>query len=409
MLCVCVMAAGEGRRLGGGFSKPLFKICGATFVELAMNLARRFDRKPILVASPKRPEVVTYAGECRVVWQERPRGTGDAILLALKVMNESEEILTMCVDTVLIREETIGFLIERHRETGADATLLVMRPPGAHRYGVLKRDSRGRVVGIQEGGGVGGEVFAGVAVWRRRFLDEKLPHLSPDPRKGEILLTGVINEDAYVETIECGFEEGLGINDASDLAMAATLMRRRIVEEHLKNGVLIPAPDLVYIEHGVEIASGATIEPFSVIRRGVRIGKGCVVGPFSHLREGTVLEDGAEVGNFVECKKTHLGRGVKAKHLSYLGDGDIGDGTNIGAGTIFANWDGKKKHKTVVGKGAFIGSGSILVAPCFVGDGATTGAGAVLTQGKEVPTGDVWVGVPAKPLQKKRKEKRING
>ena len=406
---VVVLAAGEGKRLGGGFAKPLMRICGATFIEIAMNLARTLDEKPILIASPKRPEVVELAGECEVVWQERPGGTGEAAMLALQAAPDTDHLLTLCADIVLLEPETLQSLWEHHKEADADATLLVMRPRGAHRYGVIERDGRGRVVGICEGGGVGGEVFAGVAVWRASMLRERLPQVRPDPEKGEVYLTAVVGGGLSVETVECDFEEGVGVNEPWELAFAARVMRRRIVEEHLRRGVLIPAPDLVYIEHGVEIAEGALIEPFCVIRRGVRIGAGCVVGPFSHLRAGTVLEDGAEVGNFVECKKTRLGRRAKAKHLSYLGDGEVGEGANIGAGTIFANWDGRKKHRTVVGRGAFVGSGSVLVAPCRVGDGATTGAGAVLTRGKEVPDGDVWVGVPAKPLKKSREEREGSG
>ncbi|RKY16083.1 MAG: hypothetical protein DRP82_00055, partial [Planctomycetota bacterium] len=324
MLRACVLAAGEGTRLGGGFAKPLTKICGATFIEIVMRLARQFDEKPLLVASPKRPEVADAAGECQVVWQQKPGGTGEAVLLALNAAPDATHLLTLCADAVLLRTQTIQALIKRHRETEPDATLLLMRPPGRHRYGVVRRDNCGRIVGIQEGGGTGGEVFAGVAVWNCDFLRRRLPKVKPDKEKGEIHLTAVVDGDGRFEDVECAYEEGLGVNDASDLAAATAIMRRRIIAQHLNNGVLIPAPDLVYIEDGVEIAPQALIEPFCVIRRGVRIGAGCVVGPFSHLRAGTVLEDGAEVGNFVECKKTRLGRRAKAKHLSYLGDGDVG-------------------------------------------------------------------------------------
>ena len=409
MVRVCVLAAGEGTRLGGGFAKPLTKICGVTFIEIVMRLARHFDEKPLLVASPKRPEVADAAGDCQVVWQQNPGGTGEAVLLALNAAPDATQLLTLCADAVLLRKQTLQALVEHHKETEPDATLLLMRPPGKHRYGVIRRDGRGRIVGIEEGGGIGGEVFAGVAVWDCDFLRRTLPNVRPDAKKGEVYLTAVVDGNGRFEGVECAYEEGLGVNDAGDLAAATAIMRRRIVAQHLKNGVLIPAPDLVYIEDGVEIAPQALIEPFCVIRRGVKIGAGCVVGPFSHLRAGTVLEDGAEVGNFVECKKTRLGRRAKAKHLSYLGDGDVGEGANIGAGTIFANWDGREKHRTVVGKGAFVGSGSVLVAPCKVGDGATTGAGAVVTRGKEVPAGGVWVGVPAKPLKNSREENRGSG
>ena len=136
-----------------------------------------------------------------------------------------------------------------------------------------------------------------------------------------------------------------------------------------------------------------------MIRSGVRIGAGCEVGPFTQLRAGTVLEDGAEIGNFTECKKSRIGAHAKAKHLAYLGDATIGAGTNIGAGTIFANYDGVEKHPSIVGRRAFIGSGTIVVAPNRIGDGATTGAGAVVKKNSNVPAREVWVGVPAHKLE----------
>ena len=148
---------------------------------------------------------------------------------------------------------------------------------------------------------------------------------------------------------------------------------------------------------------GTVIFPCTVIRGGVRVGAGCEVGPFTHLREGTVLEDGAQVGNFTECKKSTIGEGSKAKHLSYLGDTVVGKGANIGAGTIFANYDGKTKHQTIVGDGAFVGSGTTVVAPNEIGAGAITGAGAVITRSAKVGDGEVWGGVPARKLENTHK------
>jgi len=138
-----------------------------------------------------------------------------------------------------------------------------------------------------------------------------------------------------------------------------------------------------------------------VIRGGVKIGKGCVVGPFTQLRPGTVLEDGAEVGNFTECKNSRVGAHAKAKHLAYIGDATIGERTNVGAGTIFANYDGRAKHASIVGARAFLGSGTVIVAPNRIGDGATTGAGAVVKKNSNIPAGEVWVGIPARRLERK--------
>ncbi len=178
-------------------------------------------------------------------------------------------------------------------------------------------------------------------------------------------------------------------------------MRARILARHQRNGVEIADPDTTFVDHDVAIGAGTRIQPFSVIRSGVRIGRHCEVGPFSHLRNGAVLEDGAEVGNFVEVKNSRLGERVKAKHLTYLGDATIGAATNVGAGTITANYDGKEKHATRIGSRAFIGSGTVLVAPVVIGDGATTGAGAVVTRNRDVAAGEVVVGVPARPIVKR--------
>jgi bifunctional UDP-N-acetylglucosamine pyrophosphorylase/glucosamine-1-phosphate N-acetyltransferase len=175
-------------------------------------------------------------------------------------------------------------------------------------------------------------------------------------------------------------------------------VQEQILLGHLANGVYIEDPATTYIDHGVEIGTGTHILPCTVIRKGVTVGKGCEVGPFTHLRVGTVLEDGAEVGNFTEAKKARVGSGTKAKHLTYLGDTKIGPRTNIGCGTITANYDGQLKHRTTIGARASIGSGSVLVAPVAIGDGATTGAGAVVTAGRDVEDGATVVGVPARPL-----------
>ena len=155
-----------------------------------------------------------------------------------------------------------------------------------------------------------------------------------------------------------------------------------------------------FVDRNVTIGRGTRVLPSTMIERDVAIGEGCEVGPFSHVRPGTVLEDGAEIGNFVETKKAHVGRHTKAKHLTYLGDAVIGANTNIGCGTITANYDGKNKHVTVIGDGVHIGSGTVLVAPVRVGKGATTGAGAIVTAGHDVAPGDTVIGVPARSLRK---------
>jgi bifunctional UDP-N-acetylglucosamine pyrophosphorylase/glucosamine-1-phosphate N-acetyltransferase len=197
-------------------------------------------------------------------------------------------------------------------------------------------------------------------------------------------------------------EEALGFNTATDLLDCRQRMRRRILARHQAAGVEIEDPASAFIDHDVTIGPRTRILPFTVIRAGVAIGPGCEVGPFTHLRAGATLEEGAEVGNFVEVKASRLGAHVKAKHLTYLGDATIGAGTNVGAGTITANYDGKAKHATTVGAKAFLGSGTVLIAPVTLGDGAITGAGAVVTRGQQVPAGATVVGVPARVVRPKQ-------
>jgi bifunctional UDP-N-acetylglucosamine pyrophosphorylase/glucosamine-1-phosphate N-acetyltransferase len=191
------------------------------------------------------------------------------------------------------------------------------------------------------------------------------------------------------------------VNTFGELAEAAERMRHRILGSLMADGVEIRDPRTTWIDRGVTIGRGTRVLPCTVIERDVEIAEGCEVGPFSHVRPGTVLEAGAEIGNFVETKKARVGRHTKAKHLTYLGDAVIGANTNIGCGTITANYDGRKKHVTVIADDVHIGSGTVLVAPVLVGKGATTGAGAIVTAGRNVEPGDVVVGVPARSLTKR--------
>jgi bifunctional UDP-N-acetylglucosamine pyrophosphorylase/glucosamine-1-phosphate N-acetyltransferase len=221
------------------------------------------------------------------------------------------------------------------------------------------------------------------------YLTKAISHLAQQP--------GAKIQAVRVEEVA----EALGINSRMELARAIGIIRHRIVEAHLHNGVTIEDPQTTFIEHGVSIGVDTTVHPYSVIETGVAIGKRCSIGPFARLRSGTAIDDETRVGNFAELVRAKIGSRVRINHVAYLGDATVEDDVNIGAGTITANYDGREKHATHIGKHAFIGSDTVLVAPVKVGPGAVTGAGSVVTRAHDVPAKAVVVGVPARPIQRR--------
>ena len=249
------------------------------------------------------------------------------------------------------------------------------------------------------------EVNVGVYCFRTKVLFKALDKVKPDNKKGEYYLTDTISILAD-EGLKVGsmptrdHDEFLGINSRIDMVKAQDIIRFRIMERLMSQGVTIVDPTTTYIENDVKIGPDTIIYPMTVIEHDVTIGKGCEVGPFARIRPGTKLKSNAHIGNFVEVVRSKVGEGSKAKHLTYLGDVTIGRKVNIGAGTIVANYDGKNKNKTQVKDRAFIGSGTILIAPVKIGKDAITGAGAVVTRNRNVPDKTVVVGVPARVLKK---------
>ena len=322
-------------------------------------------------------------------------------------------------DMPLLSRASLVELCAARARGGARAAAMTAIPERARGFGRIRREN-GRFRGVVEERDASPdelgipEVNVGVYAFARADLERLLPRLSADNAQGELYLTDVLamilEDGGDVATVTLEDErEAIGINTLEHLSEARRALQERILLAHLAAGVFIEDPATTYVDHGVEIGPGTRILPCTVIRSGVRIGRDCEVGPFTHLRVGTRLEDGAEVGNFTEAKQALVGRGTKAKHLTYLGDVEIGAGANIGAGTIVANYDGQHKHRTTVGDRAFVGSGSVLIAPCRVGDGALTGGGAVVTRNTEIPPGEAWVGVPARPLKRQGTRERPDG
>ena len=415
-VCAVILAAGKGSRMRSDLPKVLHEVGGRTMLaHLLDTLKEAKVSSSVVVVGSSAAQVRRGAkgNGIRFALQKPQHGTGHAVLCARKALSGFRGILLVLPgDAPLVRAETLKALVLTC-QGGAACAVLTLDLERPHGYGRIVRDGAGQVMGIVEEANLTPdqkgirEVNSAIYAFQAEAL---WPALQAVPwskaRKGrEIYLTDVLavlhRQGKRVEGLKATDpDEAVGINTPAELAYANAVLRRRALEAYLEAGVRIEDPATTYIESGVAIGSGTLIHPFCVIRSGVRIGRGCEVGPFAHLREGTVLADGAEIGDFVETKKAAIGRHSKAKHLAYLGDVTIGAGVNIGAGTIVANYDGRAKHHTVVKDGAFIGSGSVLVAPVTVGKGATTGAGAVVTRGCDVPDGAVVVGVPARRLKK---------
>jgi bifunctional UDP-N-acetylglucosamine pyrophosphorylase/glucosamine-1-phosphate N-acetyltransferase len=433
-----LLAAGKGKRLKSETPKVLHPICGrpALWHVMQAGLAAKPTKVIVVVghgADDVRAEVASWKISPRPVFVEQRRqlGTGHATGVAEQAVGRADDVLVMGGDFDPVTGDDVKRLVASHRRSNAAATIAstVLDEPGG--YGrVVRRGSR--LVEIVEDVDATPEIRAIREVsivlfaFRRRELFAALPLLDRKNRQREYYLNRVIphmleaGQKVNVVSVDTG--GAMGLNSRAGLAAVEAVVRERINARHMANGVTFVDPGATYVDVDVEIGAdsviypntflergsrigaacgigpsvamaGSTIGDGSVVRfsvlEGARVGEGCEVGPFARLREGAVLEDGAQVGNFVEVKATTLGRGAKAKHLTYLGDAEIGERANIGAGTVTVNYDGYVKHTTRVGSGARIGSDTMLVAPVTIGRDATTGAGSVIT--KDVPDGALGV------------------
>jgi bifunctional UDP-N-acetylglucosamine pyrophosphorylase/glucosamine-1-phosphate N-acetyltransferase len=297
------------------------------------------------------------------------------------------------------------------RHAKASATVLTATIENPHGYGRIVRSGTGGIKAIREEKDASHtedqikEINVGVYCFNSKDLFETIKKVKLNPRKKEFYLTDVIElllaHGKNVGTFTTKDATGaFGINTREDLAQAQVIIRYRIQAKHMSSGVTIIDPLTTFIEAGVTIGRDTLLYPMTVIHTDVRIGKNCSIGPMAHIRPGTWIDDGVEIGNFTEVSRTRIGRGVFQKHFSFLGDAVIGQGANIGAGVVTANFDGVNKNKTFIGPQAFIGSDAILVAPNKIGARAVIGAGSVLPKGKNIPAGMVAVGIPARVIKK---------
>ncbi|HYI13403.1 MAG TPA: bifunctional UDP-N-acetylglucosamine diphosphorylase/glucosamine-1-phosphate N-acetyltransferase GlmU [Thermoanaerobaculia bacterium] len=431
---VIILAAGLGTRMKSATIKILHEAGGRPIIDYVLDLASDLSpTPPVMIVGYQRDAVQQAIGpRARYAVQEQQLGTGHAVLQAATILEAegaaNKRVLILSGDVPLTRPETLRRLLDEHDRDGNALTLLTMKLDHPAMYGRIVRDENGSVVRIVEAKDASDdekridEVNAGIYVFNSEHLFDNLRNLKPENAQKEYYLTDLLavirNGGHRVGAVVADDPiEALGVNSRGELAQVESEIQRRVVEKLMREGVTFRNPSTVVIDSSVTIGADTVVYPFVTLEGTTRIGEGCViepgvhlvnvtvgddvhlktgtvaedaiieeeatVGPYAHLRPGTQLGRRVKVGNFVETKKAVFGEGSKASHLSYIGDAEIGADVNIGAGTITCNYDGKKKHKTILEDGVFIGSDSQLVAPVRVGKGAYVGAGSTIT--KDVP------------------------
>ncbi len=409
-LAAVVMAAGIGTRMKSAVPKHLHPVLGRRLVDWVVDAARGAGvERLVVVASPQTSDLLEGV---EVAVQEEPRGTGDAVRCAGAALEGFDgDVLVLNGDVPALRSETIRALVETHRAAGAAATVLSFEPADAGAYGRIVRDANGQLARIVEAADASpeelalGEVNSGIYVFRAAKLWPALERLDAHNAQGELYVTdtlGLLVADGETCAVQLADEplEAEGVNTRVELAAAAAFLRDRINEEHMLAGVTIVDPATTWIETGVEIEPDVVLHPFTVIRGGVRIEGGAEIGPFAYVRAVSVIGEGAKIGTFVEVKNVALGAGAKIPHLSYIGDAEVGEGTNVAAGNITANFPhvpDEPKGRTRIGRNVRTGVDTVFDAPVEVGDDVWIAAGSVITD--DVPPGSL-AGFPPRQTTK---------
>lgn len=452
-VCAIILAAGKGVRMKSSLAKVLHPLLGRPLVAWPVAAAREAGvARMAVVVGHQGDEVANAVGGEGISFalQAEQKGTADAVKKAAPALSGfSGTALILCGDVPLLRGETLMALLSAHRENKALATVLTARVADATGYGRVFRDAAGSPLRIVEEKDANAsekalrEINTGTYAVELPWLWEALEGVGSDNAQGEFYLTDIIALAAKAGRAAlftlADPDEALGINSREQLSEAATALRRRINRKWMAEGVTLEDPASAWIEPSVELSADVVVGPNCRLEGRTRISAGCRIdtgavikdsvlgenvhikpycvlneavmaagsdaGPFAHLRPGAELMEGARVGNFVEIKKARLGKGAKANHLTYLGDAEIGEKTNVGAGTITCNYDGVNKFRTTIGKRSFIGSNTALVAPVTVGDDATVAAGSIITQ--DVPDGALGVGRTRQRNIEGWKERRV--
>jgi bifunctional UDP-N-acetylglucosamine pyrophosphorylase/glucosamine-1-phosphate N-acetyltransferase len=442
-----VLAAGLGTRMRSRTPKVLHPLCGRPMIDYVLDAAvAATGRRPLVVYSPATEAIVeVVADRADVALQPQPNGTGDAVRAAIDALvasgvpsDEGDEILVLSGDVPRLQEGTLLDLLEARRMDAAVMSLVAVDAIDPTGLGRVVRTAAGSVDRIVEEKDatdderLASEINAGLYAFDAPWLRSRIGDLRPSPATGELYLTELVTlarqEGRLVTAIDVEDDGRLtGINDRAQLAQAEWDLRTDLNLGHMRAGVTMVDPSTVYLEPSVELARDVVLGPNVILKGATRVGEGTTIdagsqlidtvvgrdchvwssvlerstigdrvhiGPFSHLRPGCVIDDDVEIGNYAELKNTHLGPRVKSHHVSYLGDAELGARTNVGAGTITANYDGSRKHRTTIGEAVFLGVDTMLRAPVTLGDGSKTGAGAVVTH--DVPAGALVVGMPAR-------------
>ncbi|HZT87913.1 MAG TPA: bifunctional UDP-N-acetylglucosamine diphosphorylase/glucosamine-1-phosphate N-acetyltransferase GlmU [Stellaceae bacterium] len=420
-----VLAAGAGTRMNSALPKVMHEIAGQPMIAHALSaLAPLEPAETVVVVGPDMASVARAVAPLRTAVQPAPLGTGDAVRAARPALIEKlaptgpiTDVLVLFGDTPLLQSETLARLLEeRRREPAAAVAVAGMRPADPGPYGRLVVGPQGLEAIVEANDATPeqraiGLVNGGIMAIDGRLVFDLVEAIGCGNAKGEFYLTDIVgiarSRGLDCRVAELPAEELAGVNSRTELAAAEAVMQTRLRRRAMAEGATLIAPNTVFLSadtrlgrdvvvepnvifgRGVTAADGARIRAFSHIE-GAEIGPGAIVGPFARLRPGAVLESDVHVGNFVEVKAARLGRGAKANHLTYLGDSEIGSGSNIGAGTITCNYDGFNKWRTMIGDNAFIGSNTALVAPVTVGAGAIVAAGSVVT--RDVPPDALTLG-----------------
>jgi bifunctional UDP-N-acetylglucosamine pyrophosphorylase/glucosamine-1-phosphate N-acetyltransferase len=426
-----VMAAGQGTRMKSALPKVLHPIAGRSLVGWVLDALAgiKVDHTVVVVGHGADDVRAALPPGCKVALQREQHGTGHATQVGLRALDRSvDTVIVLSGDTPLLERDLLKSLMRTHRRSGRAATLVSAVLEDAARYGRVIRDGAGvRIVEARDASATElavREINAGLYVFDRAKLERALRKVGRDNAQGEVYLPDVLPllGGAVGVLVSPDPNVVLGVNSRNDLADCAAIIQDRLRERLMVSGVAMPDPQAVYVDADVrvgpdtallpgthlqgrtQIAGGCVIGPNVVAANCVigsgttalfahmsdsQIGAGCQIGPFAYLRPGVVVEDGGKIGTYVEVKNARVGKKAKVPHLSYIGDADIGDGTNIGAGNITANYDGFRKHRTTIGAGVKTGSDCVFVAPVSIGDRAMTAAGSILTH--DVPAGALGI------------------